>query len=412
MALRDSACKVAAGLVTCNVEPCGIRRVARLISTSSPVAPQVSGSQGCESKHHTSLGECCQVCGPGFGVSVPCGSANTQCEPCRANVTFSSVSSATEPCQPCSTCLEQAAKPCTPTSDMVCASPCAHGHYLQAGNGTSGQCLPCQVCPEGYGAVTPCGPAHDAVCSRCPDGFYSEEKSSVLPCLPCQPGCNESKVMIRPCSPLSNTLCMDKDLQILKRGEGDPRKELPRKPPLPEDNSKNIIPVYCSILAAVVVGLLAYVGFKCWNTCKQKQQLAKARAGELGGSPEGEKLHSDSGVFLDTHSLQEHHQLNKAPKAEPRLYINLPPHKQEEVEQLLESPSHSKDWRYLASQLGYEDEAIDTFGRGEAPAHTLLSDWSAKEGATLEALCAALAGIERPDVVDNLTSPAEASSVV
>lgn len=57
-------------------------------------------------------------------------------------------------------------------------------------------------------------------------------------------------------------LLADKDLQILKRGEGDPRKELPRMPPLPEDNSKNIIPVYCSILAAVVVGLLAYVAFK------------------------------------------------------------------------------------------------------------------------------------------------------
>lgn len=37
-------------------------------------------------------------------------------------------------------------------------------------------------------------------------------------------------------------------------------------PPLAEDNSKNIIPVYCSILAAVVVGLLAYVAFK-WYVC-------------------------------------------------------------------------------------------------------------------------------------------------
>uniref|UniRef100_A0A8C0QRF9 Tumor necrosis factor receptor member 16 transmembrane domain-containing protein n=1 Tax=Chelonoidis abingdonii TaxID=106734 RepID=A0A8C0QRF9_CHEAB len=118
-------------------------------------------------------------------------------------------------------------------------------------------------------------------------------------------------------------LLADRELQILKRTEGDPRKEHPKKPPLSEsegsaspsnsseflpplpDNSKNIIPVYCSILAAVVVGLLAYVAFKCWNTCKQKKQLAKARAGELGASPEGEKLHSDSGVFLDTHSLQD-----------------------------------------------------------------------------------------------------------
>lgn len=61
-----------------------------------------------------------------------------------------------------------------------------------------------------------------------------------------------------------------------------------------------------------------------WNTCKQKQQLAKARAGELGGSPEGEKLHSDSGVFLDTHSLQEHHQLNKGKGFPPRSAAQRP----------------------------------------------------------------------------------------
>ncbi|CAJ0963144.1 unnamed protein product [Ranitomeya imitator] len=79
----------------------------------------------------------------------------------------------------------------------------------------------------------------------------------------------------------------------------------------PEDNSKNIIPVYCSILAAVVVGLIGYVAFKCWVTCKQKKLLAKQRVGELAASGEGEKLHSDSGVFLDTHSLQEPNQLNK-----------------------------------------------------------------------------------------------------
>lgn len=39
VALRDSDCKVAAGLVTCTVEPWGIRRAARLISTPSPCRP-------------------------------------------------------------------------------------------------------------------------------------------------------------------------------------------------------------------------------------------------------------------------------------------------------------------------------------------------------------------------------------
>lgn len=99
-------------------------------------------------------------------------------------------------------------------------------------------------------------------------------------------------------------------------------------------------------------------------------------------------------------------------KIESRLYASLSPHRQEEVEQLLEAPGHGKDWRCLASHLGYEEETIDTFGRGEAPAHTLLSDWSSKEGATLEALCTVLAAIERVDVVENVNAPAEVSSVV
>lgn len=57
----------------------------------------------------------------------------------------------------------------------------------------------------------------------------------------------------------------------------------------------------------------AFLPWSCcsWSTCRQKQQLAKARVGELAPPPEGEKLHSDSGVFLDTHSLQEHHPLTK-----------------------------------------------------------------------------------------------------
>lgn len=45
--------------------------------------------------------------------------------------------------------------------------------------------------------------------------------------------------------------------------------------------------------------------FLSWRSCKQKKALSKARAAELGASPEGEKLQSDSGVFLDSQSLQD-----------------------------------------------------------------------------------------------------------
>ncbi|XP_063003656.1 tumor necrosis factor receptor superfamily member 16-like [Elgaria multicarinata webbii] len=399
-------------------------------------AAKVLAHQGCKNGHSTSAGDCCDLCPPGYGVTVPCGLANTKCEPCQESVTFSSVASTTEPCRPCLQCpghvpVQDA---CTPTHDTVCATSCPRGHYLPPANGSEGNglCLPCQLCPEGYGATRPCGPSADAVCQKCPEGYYSEVKSASEACLACQRECGENEVMIQACSPLSDTLCMEKELQILKRTEGETRKTFPKRtplldsegsvppnsstsefvPPLAEDNSKNIIPVYCSILAAVVVGLLAYVAFKCWTTCKQKHQLAKARAGEMATSPEGEKLHSDSGVFLDTHSLQEHRPLSKVHKVEPRLYANLMPHKQEEVEQLLQTPAHGKDWRCLADHLGYEEETIAAFGRGEAPAHTLLSDWSAKEGATLDALCTALVAIERVDVAENLNAPAEVSSVV
>eukprot|EP00075_Anas_platyrhynchos_P015184 XP_027304437.1 death domain-containing membrane protein NRADD-like [Anas platyrhynchos] len=348
-------------------------------------------------------------------------------------------------------CGEQragAVPPLHPLRPLAAPRPALHGHPRHplrpplrprafrppAGNGTGPgrPCQPCRLCHEGYGAVRPCAPTQDAECQPCPQGFYSEERSAEAPCLPCQPSCGPGEVMIRACSRLSNTLCMEKDLQILKRAEGDPQKEPRQRQPAPgasaaptasaassefmlpppEDTGKDIIPVYCSILAAVVVGLLAYVAFKCWHTCRQKQQLAKARAGELGTAPEGEKLHSDSGVFLDTHSLQEPHQHGKAPRPEGRPYGALPPQRQEEVERLLETGGPGGDWRSLAARLGYGDEAIGTFARGQAPARTLLAAWAATEGATLEALCLALAAVGRQDVAERLAGPGDASSVV
>ncbi|XP_069585252.1 tumor necrosis factor receptor superfamily member 16-like [Ranitomeya imitator] len=399
----------------------------------SKVAAQDEGRSGVL----TLGGASCTPCPPGYGVSVPCLTSDTVCEPCTEGSTFSHVSSATERCRPCSSCqgaLQTLNATCTAEHDAVCH--CPEGHYLHSEDGV---CLACHVCSKGSGAKTPCTRTENTQCHPCPQGFYSEVKSSRSPCLPCRSRCLETEVQIGDCTPHHDILCMNKDVPILKRKDDngttytsleDGNKDLfvlgradgsghsdnttgsgtPHFIP-PEDNSKNIIPVYCSILAAVVVGLIGYVAFKCWVTCKQKKLLAKQRAGELAASGEGEKLHSDSGVFLDTHSLQEPNQLNKA-KLEPKLYINLLPHKQEEVERLLTDTSRGKDWQRLASLLGYEEDTIDTFARGEDPVHTLLTNWSSKESSTLEVLCAALVNMERADVVDTLNSTADASSVV
>lgn len=98
-------------------------------------------------------------------------------------------------------------------------------------------------------------------------------------------------------------------------------------------------------------------------------------------------------------------------KYDNRLYINLPPNKQEEVERLLQEAS-GRGWRHLGAALGYEPEQLDLFGRGEAPTHTLLSNWAQKEGSTLGLLSSALARIERSDVVTALNSSQQGASVV
>nr|XP_023997683.1 tumor necrosis factor receptor superfamily member 16-like [Salvelinus alpinus] len=162
-------------------------------------------------------------------------------------------------------------------------------------------------------------------CQPCRPGTFSEEKSDIKPCQACSQ-CSDTEVEIRACQLNSDTLCMDKKLHILSRPpESDGPLAAPRLPGLgsvndgeeaspapsapgftPQDNgSSNHILVYVSVLAAVVLGLLLYVAYKCWTSYKQKQALSKARAAELGTCPEGEKLHSDSGVFLDSHSLQD-----------------------------------------------------------------------------------------------------------
>lgn len=161
-------------------------------------------------------------------------------------------------------------------------------------------------------------------------------------------------------------------------------------------------------------------------------------------SPEGEKLHSDSGISVDSQSLHDQQPPNQstqgpgrvmgaagwkgcaasqllntfphclpfpAPKGDGNLYASLPPSKQEEVEKLLSS-SAEETWRQLAGELGYKEDLIDCFTREESPARALLADWSAKETATLDALLVALRKIQRGDIAESLYSESTATSPV
>uniref|UniRef100_S4RK23 Nerve growth factor receptor n=1 Tax=Petromyzon marinus TaxID=7757 RepID=S4RK23_PETMA len=364
--------------------------------------------------------------------------------------TFSATESHVEECVPCSLCPARMRvhAPCTSTEDTVCE--CSSG--LFADPQQVGACVECRVCPPGFGVVVQCSPDEDSSCAPCMSGFYSEESSDVEPCMPCS-SCSEDQEVQQECTSSADTVCIALSVPSLTASDCNPA-PLPFYPYLqsiykdPEqgdslpssqdifpingtngtpsnsqeplgDHSRDIIPVYCSIMAAVVVGLVAYVVFKRWHSCKNVQG-SKAR-GEYSQAADGEKQHQDSGVFVDVQNAQEQRQpqsaAGNAAAGTKWLYDALPPHKQEEVERLLLGASgtgadDATDWKALAAALGYAEAEIAALSEGERPAHALLAAWSSREGASEELLLDALGRLQRSDVVATLRAEASAVSVV
>ncbi|KPP66113.1 hypothetical protein Z043_115422, partial [Scleropages formosus] len=184
--------------------------------------------------------------------------------------------------------------------------------------------------------------------------------------------------------------------------------------------NEKLIPIYCSILAAVAVGLVAFIIFKKWNSCKQNKQAANSSTVNQTPSPEGEKLHSDSGISVDSTSLQEQQQqqmqAHTVVKMDGESNLALTPHKCEEVEKLLNQgcggdamgAEEDTDWCNLAGLLGYGDEHIDFFRQEERPIRALLSDWASKDCASMDALCTALRKINRDDIAQSLVTATSA----
>ncbi|XP_041830665.1 nerve growth factor receptor b [Melanotaenia boesemani] len=398
------------------------------------VVGALANMEDCPSKQYTTRGECCKQCPPGEGVIRPCGATQTVCSQCLDSETFSENFSHKEKCQPCTQCtgLYRMETPCTDSSDATCV--CNYGFYL---NKLSQRCEPCTKCPEGQGMWYSCESNHDTVCEECTGETYSDQESSRDPCIPCTT-CDDD-VVLQACTSVSDTVCQVQNSSLLPTPyTGSPSLNyedftppglLPEGPTDSSTTTTNVnppdrvyqglndklIPIYCSILAAVVVGVVAFIIFKRWNSCKQNKQGANNCTANQNQtpSPEGEKLHSDSGISVDSQSLQEHQGQTQAQTVvtideEPCLL--LPLHTREKVEKLLfrgmegENCNHiqDSDWYNLAGLLGYDEERIVTFQQEEHPVRALLSDWASKDCASIDALCTALRKINRDDVAQSL----------
>lgn len=392
----------------------------------------------CPSGQFTTGGECCRQCQPGEGVVKECGVTQTVCAPCIDSETFSEFLSHTDKCQKCTQCtgLMRMETPCTDANDAICA--CNYGYYL---DNNSQRCQPCTRCPEGQGMLASCGQERDTVCEECTQETYSDQESSREPCMPCTT-CEESEVVVE-CTPISDTVCAatptvspppfvtspmsaeDEDEEDLEGGEFilDPPLPLPNdstpstaggdtRQPIYQGLNDKLIPVYCSVLAAGVGGVVAFIIFKRWNSCKQNKQGANNCTANPNQtpSPEGEKLHSDSGISVDSNSLGEGQtQTHTVLTLDEEPCLLLPLHTRERVEQLLfrggdahRCDMDDSDWSNLAGLLGYEEERIATFRQEEHPVRALLNDWAGKESASIDALCTALRKINRDDIAQSL----------
>uniref|UniRef100_A0A8D0EA52 Nerve growth factor receptor n=1 Tax=Salvator merianae TaxID=96440 RepID=A0A8D0EA52_SALMN len=433
----------------------------------------------CPTERYTANGECCKACNVGEGVVQPCGINQTVCEPCLDSVTYSDTVSATEPCKPCKECvgLEGMLAPCVESDDTVCK--CIYGYYRdersnlckkcricevgyglvypcwEAQNtwcekcppGTYSDeanhvdpCFPCTVCEEDEITVKECTPTSDAKCkalhprwlmtatpmdfnasdevTNVDDGLFPTRDEEYL-----GPGLDYPTMGPETLSAITNEPDMPEDdgstvvSTVASTAMGSTSTVMgSSQPVIRNSTADNLIPVYCSILAAVVVGLVAYIAFKRWNSCKQNKQGANNRPVNQTPSPEGEKLHSDSGISVDSQSLHDQQPQTQTAsmqglKGDGNLYTSLPASKREEVEKLLNG-STEETWRHLAGELGYKEDHIDCFTQEEYPVRALLSDWSSKDSATMDALYSALRKIQRGDIVESLYSESTASSPV
>ncbi|XP_077062060.1 nerve growth factor receptor b isoform X4 [Siphateles boraxobius] len=377
----------------------------------------------CPSGAFTASGECCKQCQPGEGMKKPCGATQTECEPCLDSETFSENFSHTEMCQPCTPCSElmRMLEPCTDANDAVCV--CDYGYFR---SDVTGRCEACTVCPVGKGVLMRCSFDRDTVCEECMDDTFSDQETSFDPCLPCTQ-CEQPDMELESCTPLSDAVC-----QVVSYTDKSPPNSPTESVTTADPGLKrlhglsdNLIPIYTSILAAVLLGLVAFIIFKRWNSCKQNKQGANNRECSANPSqtpsPEGEKLHSDSGISVDSQSLQE----GQGPphtvvKIDGSSALSLPLHTREEVEKLLnctcegeESGANEEtDWCSLAGLLGYKEEHIANFKQEERPIQALLSHWASQDSANIDTLCTALKKINREDIAQSITVKPTATSTV
>lgn len=346
-----------------------------------------------------SIGDrCCSKCPPGQGVRQMCSTLNdTICKQCDKGITFSSTHSRNDKCKDCTICDGNARVKyqCDVQHDTECE--CEVNYYFDS---IKKFCRPCELCPIGYGLISECTSRKNTVCQICTNRTYKDHRASVA-CQQCTP-CNVGQLTLRLCSHQENTVCVEIPEKIPKDALIAIEKMPPSDGNLNEDEyNGQYIPLYCSLLGLIIIGLIIYVITSHAKNKKAKQNANLNIIIEEDFVPEI-KQGSDSGVGLENDARYGISQTRlKDLSVSKRRIIEIM------LSDSLDGPGH---WRILANEIGYGPRHIADFEYQSSidphcPCHFLFNDWMRKEKVTVGHLCKILKCMNRTDIIKEVYAP-------
>uniref|UniRef100_A0A914UT62 Tumor necrosis factor receptor superfamily member 16 n=1 Tax=Plectus sambesii TaxID=2011161 RepID=A0A914UT62_9BILA len=364
------------------------------------------------------LGRCCTVCAKGFGVSLPCTETNdTECDRCRevnGHRTFSASDSYRDVCETCSICPENAweVHQCNDTHNTKCQ---CHSNYYGNVRSTDSSgvqqhfgCRKCTVCSSGTYVELGCSLSEDAVCKLCPADTFSRGDNWVK-CQPCRT-CPSGAKLLQSCTKTTDTVCSDSAGWPQDADQGRFF-----------DNGSNLIPLYCSVLGAVFIGLVIYVIVKRWRVCRpSKAPVKSTTAVPLLAPTSSSSLPYD--MPLDICVVKQHLSPSKHKSRQSAgIQCDQNGYRRKLSDACLRTiaakcmttrkPSEGPPlWKALAKELGYSNnlaafkqQAAQT---SKSVALVMLDRWNT-DSCDLHSLIAALNRLKRPDLTELVCKDAE-----
>ncbi|XP_067930221.1 tumor necrosis factor receptor superfamily member 16-like [Watersipora subatra] len=307
-------------------------------------------------------------------------------------------------CKQCTPCEENEfiARECNGTHNAVCE--CLPGYYKDS---LTNQCTMCTKCAVGWGASPTCTRTRNTVCVACPRGSYSSVESSTEICQSCTHCDRKEQVVLQKCTSKQDTTCFKVTRKISTVQDA-----LTTTVCIGEECSGSkaydylyTAPLYCAGLGAVILGLIAYVVFRCRHNKKPSQMTSNGFT-----QPSSYKIEQQLPAYRD---------MSFQPPVQPVIYLQdggktitvtmatsyaqLPSQVRKNVARSL---SIGGSWLDLAHQLGFTPSQISQIqqkaeenDKRSSVGAILMAEWMRRPYSSVGIMLHGLASINRLDLV-------------